>query len=65
MASRGLNALSFWLLPIAGIMMLSASGRPRRRVRRRWTGYAPLSVVGTNGNVWFNMGVQWAARRRS
>ena len=25
-----------------------------------WTGYAPLSVVGTDGNVFFNMGVQWA-----
>src|SRR5205814_1544374 len=59
MAFPRLNALSFWLLPIAGIMMLSSVAVPGGAFGAGWTGYAPLSVVGTNGNVWFNMGVQW------
>ena len=35
MAFPRLNALSYWLLPIAGMMMLSQLLRPRRRVRDR------------------------------
>jgi cytochrome c oxidase subunit I len=60
MAFPRLNALSYWLLPIAGIMMLSSLAVPGGAFGAGWTGYAPLSVVGTDGNVWFNMGVQWA-----
>ena len=60
MAFPRLNALSYWLLPIAGIMMLSSLAVPGGAFGAGWTGYAPLSVVGTEGNVWFNMGVQWA-----
>ena len=60
MAFPRLNALSFWLLPIAGIMMLSSVAVPGGAFGAGWTGYAPLSVVGTDGNIWFNMGVQWA-----
>src|SRR5437899_6086720 len=59
MAFPRLNALSFWLLPIAGVMMLSsfivgafAGG---------WTGYAPLnSNHQPLGAIFFNQGVQWA-----
>ena len=60
MAFPRLNALSYWLLPIAGIMMLSSVIVPGGAFGAGWTGYAPLSVVGTDGNIWFNMGVQWA-----
>jgi cytochrome c oxidase subunit 1 len=60
MAFPRLNALSYWLLPIAGIMMLSSLIVPGGAFGAGWTGYAPLSVVGTDSNVWFNMGVQWA-----
>jgi cytochrome c oxidase subunit 1 len=60
MAFPRLNALSYWLLPIAGTMMLSSFLVPGGAFGAGWTGYAPLSIVGTNGNVWFNMGVQWA-----
>ena len=35
MAFPRLNALSFWLLPIAGVMMLLELPRPRRRLRGR------------------------------
>jgi cytochrome c oxidase subunit I len=58
MAFPRLNALSFWLLPIAGLMMLSsyfvgafAAG---------WTNYVPLAVQQPEGNLFFQMGVQWA-----
>ena len=58
MAFPRLNALSFWLLPIAGLMMLSsyivgpfAAG---------WTNYVPLSEVAPHGNIFFQMAVQWA-----
>ncbi|HUZ16264.1 MAG TPA: cbb3-type cytochrome c oxidase subunit I [Gaiellaceae bacterium] len=59
MAFPRLNALSFWLLPIAGLMMLSsffvgafAGG---------WTGYAPLNSTHEGiGAIFFNQGVQWA-----
>src|SRR6187549_3001029 len=60
MAFPRLNALSYWLLPIAGIIMLSSLVVPGGAFGAGRTGYAPLSVVGTEGNVWFNMGVQWA-----
>ncbi len=60
MAFPRLNALSFWLLPIAGIMMLSSFLYPGGAFAAGWTGYAPLSVIGGDGNIFFNMGVQWA-----
>jgi len=60
MAFPRLNALSFWLLPIAGLMLLAAFLVPGGAFGAGWTGYAPLSVVGTDGNIFFNMGVQWA-----
>ena len=61
MAFPRLNALSFWLLPIAGMMMLllvlrarrlvrHAAGRPTRRCRTS----API------GQVFFTIGVQFA-----
>ena len=45
MAFPRLNALSFWLLPIAGIMMLSSFLVPGGAFASGWTGYAPLSVA--------------------
>jgi cytochrome c oxidase subunit I len=60
MAFPRLNALSFWLLPIAGIMFLASFLAPGGAFAAGWTGYAPLSVDGPVGNVFFNMGVQWA-----
>jgi cytochrome c oxidase subunit I len=59
MAFPRLNALSFWLLPIAGFMMLSSFFVPGFGCG--WTGYAPLcSTHQELGAVFFNMGVQWA-----
>ena len=43
MAFPRLNALSFWLLPVAGIMMLGSFLAPGGAFADGWTAYAPLS----------------------
>jgi cytochrome c oxidase subunit 1 len=58
MAFPRLNALSYWLLPIAGVMMLVSFFFPG--FGAGWTNYAPLSVEQPFGNVFFSMAVQWA-----
>ena len=61
MAFPRLNALSFWLLPIAGIMMLSSFFMPGGAFAGGWTGYATLnSHHQPIGAIFFNQGVQWA-----
>jgi cytochrome c oxidase subunit 1 len=60
MAFPRLNALSYWLLPIAGIMFMASFVAPGGAFSAGWTGYAPLSTDGPVGNIFFNMGVQWA-----
>jgi cytochrome c oxidase subunit 1 len=61
MAFPRLNALSFWLLPIAGVMMLSSFLVPGGAFACGWTGYVPLcSTHQPLGAVFFNQGVQWA-----
>ncbi|HEY3543401.1 MAG TPA: cytochrome c oxidase subunit I [Gaiellaceae bacterium] len=61
MAFPRLNALSFWLLPIAGIMMVCSFLVPDGAFACGWTGYAPLcSSHQPLGAVFFNQGVQWA-----
>ena len=58
MAFPRLNALSYWLLPIAGTMMMTSFFFPG--FGAGWTNYAPLSVDQPFGNVFFSMAVQWA-----
>jgi cytochrome c oxidase subunit 1 len=60
MAFPRLNALSFWLLPIAGTMMLASFLVPGGAFATGWTSYAPLASHQPLGQVFFNMGVQWA-----
>jgi cytochrome c oxidase subunit 1 len=61
MAFPRLNALSFWLLPIAGIMMVSSFFMPGGAFACGWTGYATLcSQHQPIGAIFFNQGVQWA-----
>jgi len=60
MAFPRLNALSFWLLPVAGIMFLAAFLAPGGAFATGWTSYAPLASEQPLGQVFFNMGVQWA-----
>ena len=60
MAFPRLNALSFWLLPIAGTVMLAGMVTPGGGPSAGWTCYAPLCSHQPLGQVFFNMGVQWA-----
>src|SRR3954462_10556622 len=60
MAFPRLNALSFWLLPIAGLMMLSSFFAPGGSFAAGWRGLPTLSTSQPMGTIFFNMGVQWA-----
>jgi cytochrome c oxidase subunit I len=60
MAFPRLNALSFWLLPIAGTMIVAGMVVPGGGPSAGWTCYAPLCSHQPLGQVFFNMGVQWA-----
>jgi cytochrome c oxidase subunit 1 len=60
MAFPRLNALSYWLLPIGGFMMLGSFLVPGGAFAAGWTNYVPLAVHQPLGNVFFSMGIQWA-----
>jgi cytochrome c oxidase subunit 1 len=60
MAFPRLNALSFWLLPIAGLMMLASFFAPGGSFASGWTAYVPLSTSAPIGQVFFTLGVQFA-----
>ena len=60
MAFPRLNALSFWMLPIAGMMMLLSFLAPGGSFATGWTAYAPLSTDAPIGQVFFTIGVQFA-----
>src|SRR4051794_26839756 len=60
MAFPRLNALSFWLLPIAGTMLVVGMVTPGGGPSAGWTAYAPLSSHQPLGQVFFHMAVQWA-----
>src|SRR5207245_10553740 len=55
-----LNALSFWLLPVAGTLMLASLFAPGGASADGWTAYAPLSTNAPMGQDFFSMGVQFA-----
>ena len=60
MAFPRLNALSFWLLPIAGVMMMASFFAPGGSFASGWTAYAPLSTTMPLGQDFFTIGVQFA-----
>jgi cytochrome c oxidase subunit I len=60
MAFPRLNALSFWLLPIAGVMMLASFFAPGGSFATGWTAYAPLSTDTPLGQTFFSIAVQFA-----
>ena len=65
MAFPRLNALSYWLLPVAGMMMLLSFLAPGGSFASGWTAYAPLSTSAPIGQVFFTIGCSSRARRRS
>ena len=61
MAFPRLNALSYWLLPVAGMMMVSSFLVPDGGAfNTGWTAYAPLSTDAPLGQKFFTIGVQFA-----
>ncbi|CAB4878075.1 unannotated protein [freshwater metagenome] len=60
MAFPRLNALSFWMLPTAGIMFMLSFLVPGGPFSTGWTAYAPLSVDAPIGQTFFTIGVQFA-----
>src|SRR5437667_5986813 len=60
MAFPRLNALSFWLLPMAGLLMLASFLAPGGAFATGWTSYAPLSTDTPIGQTFFNLAVQFA-----
>jgi cytochrome c oxidase subunit I len=60
MAFPRLNALSFWMLPIAGVMMAASFFAPGGSFSTGWTAYAPLSTSVPIGQLFFTIGVQFA-----
>jgi cytochrome c oxidase subunit I len=60
MAFPRLNALSFWMLPTAGILMMASFLAPGGSFAAGWTAYAPLSTTQPIGQVFFTIGVQFA-----
>jgi cytochrome c oxidase subunit 1 len=60
MAFPRLNALSFWMLPLGGAIMLLSFLAPGGSFSDGWTAYAPLSTVSPIGQNFFSVGVQFA-----
>jgi cytochrome c oxidase subunit I len=60
MAFPRLNALSYWMLPLAGTMMLLSFVAPGGSFASGWTAYAPLSTSAPIGQEFFTIGVQFA-----
>jgi cytochrome c oxidase subunit 1 len=60
MAFPRLNALSFWMLPLGGIVMLLSFLAPGGAFADGWTAYTPLSTTAPIGQNFFSVGVQFA-----
>ena len=60
MAFPRLNALSYWMLPVAGTMMICSYFAEGGAFATGWTAYAPLSTESPMGQQFFTLGVQFA-----
>src|SRR3954471_19614354 len=60
MAFPRLNALSFWMLPLAGLLFIASYLAPGGAFDAGWTGYAAPSTGAPLGQSFFNLGVQFA-----
>ena len=60
MAFPRLNALSYWMLPVAGVMMMASFFAEGGAFATGWTAYAPLSTETPLGQQFFTVGVQFA-----
>jgi len=60
MAFPRLNALSYWMLPVAGVMFMLSFFAEGGAFATGWTAYAPLSTDTPLGQQFFTIGVQFA-----
>jgi cytochrome c oxidase subunit 1 len=60
MAFPRLNALSYWMLPMAGLLMIASFFAPGGAFATGWTAYAPLSTETPLGQTFFTIAVQFA-----
>ncbi|MEX2252865.1 MAG: cytochrome c oxidase subunit I [Thermoleophilaceae bacterium] len=60
MAFPRLNALSYWMLPVAGVMFMASFFAEGGAFATGWTAYAPLSTDTPIGQQFFTLGVQFA-----
>src|SRR5918994_4870553 len=57
MAFPRLNALSYWMLPVGGILFIASFLAPGGAFDAGWTGYAPPSTGAPLGPAFFKIGV--------
>ena len=57
MAFPRLNMASYWAYFVGGIIMLASFFAPGGAANSGWTSYAPLSVIATQGQTWWLIGM--------
>ena len=57
MAFPKLNAASYWLFFVGGVIMLGSFFIPGGAAKSGWTSYPPLSVIETGGQTWWLVGM--------
>ena len=57
MAFPKLNMMSYWLYFIGGVIMLASFFVPGGAAQSGWTSYAPLSVIASEGQTWWLIGM--------
>jgi cytochrome c oxidase subunit 1 len=57
MAFPKINMMSYWAYFVGGVVMLASFFVPGGAANSGWTSYAPLSVVATEGQTWWLVGM--------
>ena len=57
MAFPRLNMLSYWIYLVAGLVMLTSFILPGGAANSGWTSYPPLSIIATQGQTWWLVGM--------
>ena len=57
MAFPKLNAASYWLYFVGGVIMLASFFVPGGAAKAGWTSYPPLSVIESTGQTWWLVGM--------
>ena len=57
MAFPRINMASYWVFFVGGIIMLASFFVPGGAANSGWTSYAPLSVIATEGQTWWLVGM--------